>query len=61
MLTLGAGLIGVALARTITQTWLATAYAGGRHQRRVDKIIEIEKRFLKKAKCGSTVRRGAEP
>jgi len=47
VLTLGAGLIGVALARTIVQTWLGTAYAGGRHQRRIDKITEIEKRFLK--------------
>ena len=47
VLTLGASLIGVALARTIAQTWLTTAYAGGRHQRRLDKITEIEKRFLK--------------
>jgi len=29
------------------QTWLTTAYAGGRHQRRIDKLTEIEKRFLK--------------
>jgi ribose 5-phosphate isomerase B len=47
VLTLGAGLIGASLAKQITQTWLATAYAGGRHQRRIDKIGEIEKRFLK--------------
>ena len=47
VLTLGAGLIGVALARQIAQTWLATPYAGGRHQRRIDKLTEIEKRFLK--------------
>ncbi|MCC7361741.1 MAG: ribose 5-phosphate isomerase B [Anaerolineales bacterium] len=47
VLTLGAGLIGPALARTIAQTWLTTAYAGGRHQRRIDKITEIERRFLK--------------
>ncbi len=47
VLTLGAGLIGVALARQIVQTWLSTAYAGGRHQRRIDKLTEIEKRFLK--------------
>jgi len=47
VLTLGAGLIGVALARQIVQTWLTTAYAGGRHQRRIDKLTEIEKRFLK--------------
>jgi ribose 5-phosphate isomerase B len=47
VLTLGAGLVGPALARQIVQTWLATAFGGGRHQRRVDKISEIEKRFLK--------------
>ena len=47
VLTLGAGLIGPNLARQIVQTWLTTDYAGGRHQRRIDKITEIEKRFLK--------------
>ena len=47
MLTLGAGLIGVNLAKQIVQTWLSTPFGGGRHQRRVDKIVEIEKRFLK--------------
>ncbi len=47
VLTLGAGLIGPTLAKQIAQTWLATAFGGGRHQRRVDKIGEIEQRFLK--------------
>lgn len=47
VLTLGAGLIGVNLAKQIVQTWLATSFGGGRHQKRVDKIVEIEKRFLK--------------
>jgi ribose 5-phosphate isomerase B len=47
VLTLGAGLIGVNLAKQIVQTWLATPFGGGRHQKRVDKIVEIEKRFLK--------------
>jgi ribose 5-phosphate isomerase B len=47
VLTLGAGLIGASLARQIVQTWLTTPFGGGRHQRRVDKIIEIERRFLK--------------
>ena len=47
VLTLGAGLIGVNLAKQIVQTWLGTEFGGGRHQRRVDKITEIEKRFLK--------------
>jgi ribose 5-phosphate isomerase B len=45
VLTLGAGLIGPALAKQITQTWLATDFGGGRHQKRVDKIMEIEGRF----------------
>lgn len=31
------------LAREILQTWLATPFAGGRHQRRVDKISQIER------------------
>jgi len=45
VLTLGAGLIGPSLAKQIAQTWLATAFGGGRHQRRVDKISDIERRF----------------
>src|SRR5262245_21435784 len=30
------------LARAIVETWLATPFAGGRHQRRVDKISQVE-------------------
>ena len=45
VLTLGAGLIGVNLARKIVTTWLETPAGGGRHQRRVDKITAIEHRF----------------
>ena len=45
VLTLGAGLIGPSLAKQIVQTWLATPFGGGRHQRRVDKITDIERRF----------------
>jgi ribose 5-phosphate isomerase B len=47
VLTLGAGLIGQALARQIVRAWLETRFAGGRHARRVDKILEIERRFLR--------------
>ena len=46
-LTLGAGLIGLNQAKLIVKTWLATEYAGGRHQPRVDKIMKVEKKFLK--------------
>ncbi len=47
MLTLGAGLIGINLAKQIVKTWLETAYAGGRHQNRIDKLLEIERKYLK--------------
>ena len=48
VLTLGAGLIGEALARQIVKTWLETPFGGGRHARRVDKIMQTERRFLRK-------------
>jgi ribose 5-phosphate isomerase B len=31
------------LAQKIIETWLATPFAGGRHQRRVDKITQVER------------------
>lgn len=43
LLTLGAGLIGTSLAKQIVNTFLETKFGGGRHARRVDKIMEIEK------------------
>ncbi len=46
VLTLGAGLIGVNLAKQIVSVWLSTAFAGGRHERRLIKIIAIEKLYL---------------
>lgn len=46
VLTLGAGLIGVNLAKQIVQTWLATPYGSGRHERRVEKIMAIERRYV---------------
>jgi len=45
VLTLGAGLIGTELARQIVRTWLETAAGGDRHARRVNKIMDIERRF----------------
>ena len=47
VLTLGAGLIGVNLAKQIVKTWLTTEFAGGRHTSRVDKIKSVEKKYLK--------------
>jgi ribose 5-phosphate isomerase B len=48
VLTLGAKLISPETAREILAVWLSTPFAGGRHQRRVDKIMNIEERHTKK-------------
>jgi ribose 5-phosphate isomerase B len=47
VLTLGARLIAPEAAREIVALWLATPFAGGRRQRRVDKIRGIEERSAK--------------
>jgi ribose 5-phosphate isomerase B len=47
VLTLGAGLIGVNLAKQIVRTWLTTEFAGGRHTPRLDKLKLVEKKYLK--------------
>jgi ribose 5-phosphate isomerase B len=48
VLTLGAKLLTETQAEEVLRTWLATPFAGGRHQARVQKIIDIEQRFSKK-------------
>ncbi len=47
VLTLGAGLIGVSLAKQILKTWLTTEFGGGRHAKRVEKITAVEKQYMK--------------
>jgi ribose 5-phosphate isomerase B len=47
VLTLGAGLIGINLAKQIVNVWLSTEFGGGRHAGRVQKIVEVEKKYLK--------------
>ena len=42
VLALGAGIIGPNLALEIVDTWLTTEFEGGRHQRRIDKIMALE-------------------
>jgi ribose 5-phosphate isomerase B len=48
VLCLGSSLLDRELARQITAVWLETAFAGGRHARRVDKIGDIERRFSRR-------------
>jgi len=42
MLALGAGIVGKNLALDIVDTWLDTEFEGGRHIKRVEKIMDIE-------------------
>jgi ribose 5-phosphate isomerase B len=43
VLAMGGRVIGFGLAEEILALWLGTAFEGGRHQRRVDQIMEIER------------------
>ena len=43
VLALGGRLIGPSMAKEIVRVWLETPFAGGRHQRRVDKIRRLER------------------
>lgn len=42
LLSLGTRVVNVGFARTLVRTFLTTAFEGGRHQRRIDKITRLE-------------------
>ncbi len=42
VLAMGERVIGPGLAREIVSTWLSTPFSGGRHERRIEKLIELE-------------------
>ena len=44
VLAFGARVVGGELAKMIVDTWINTEFEGGRHQRRVDLLMEIEER-----------------
>lgn len=46
MLALGARVIGKDLALEIVKTWIESEFEGGRHERRVNKISDIEDKYL---------------
>ncbi|HUN66867.1 MAG TPA: ribose 5-phosphate isomerase B [Bacteroidota bacterium] len=48
VLTLGGRVLGTELAKAIVRVWLETPFSGGRHQKRIEKIGEIEKLRLSK-------------
>lgn len=43
VLAIGGRIVGFGLAEEILALWLETAFEGGRHQRRIDEIMEIER------------------
>lgn len=45
VLTLGGRLLTDSQAEDVLRVWLTTPFGGGRHQARVDKITEIERRY----------------
>jgi ribose 5-phosphate isomerase B len=45
VLTLGSRVIGGEVAKGIVSVFLRTAFAGGRHEARVNKIMDVEKRY----------------
>ena len=47
VLAMGEKVVGVGYALKIVKTFLETEFKGGRHQRRVDKIAAIEKKYCK--------------
>jgi len=47
VLTLGAGFIGQGLAAEIVRAWLGTAWGPGRHAARVQKITDVERRYVR--------------
>ena len=49
ILIMGGRVIGKGLASEIVDTWLNTAFEGGRHQRRLDKINDIDSNLKSKS------------
>mgnify|MGYP005836879789 CR=1 FL=1 len=47
ILALGERVVGKGLAGEIVKIWLTTEFAGGRHQKRVEKITQIEGKYLR--------------
>ncbi|MBI5826445.1 MAG: ribose 5-phosphate isomerase B [Deltaproteobacteria bacterium] len=45
ILVIGGRIVGKGLAREMLKSWLEARFEGGRHQRRLDKITEVENRI----------------
>lgn len=49
MLTLGSRNTGIEVSKDIVKVWLGASFEGGRHLRRIEKMLNVERRFLKDA------------
>ena len=47
MIALGGGVVGKGLAVRIVDAWLDAEFEGGRHERRVNKITDIESKYCR--------------
>ena len=47
ILAMGERVVGTGLALDIVKTFINTEFEGGRHQKRIDKISQIEKKYMK--------------
>jgi len=52
ILCLSADMLGERLIDRMVELWLATAFEGGRHARRIDKIIQLEHEVEKEQRSG---------
>ena len=48
VLTLGGRMLTASQAEDVVRVWIQTAFGGGRHAARVGKIMDVEKKFLRK-------------
>ncbi|MFN0159193.1 MAG: ribose 5-phosphate isomerase B [Bacteroidota bacterium] len=48
VLTLGSKVTGSEVCKEILKVWLETWFSGGRHKKRVDKMIDVERKFTGK-------------
>lgn len=47
LLTLGSRVVGTEVCKEIVKIWLESWFSGGRHKQRVEKMIDVEKKFLR--------------
>jgi len=47
VLTLGSRNTGIEIAREIVKVWLGASFGGARHLRRIEKMLQVERRFMR--------------